>query len=88
MDFNKEFGHWWVDHDRVTIHHRLKIHSYRTLSYRTLNPPICGFTPDVWLSRDQVIIYKNICKTCLNTYTEEEIRDLKQYLIIKKLKGQ
>ncbi len=80
MDFNKEFGHWWINDPSVVSHHRLKKpgNTWR-------QEPVCSIQPNIWVSEDQVIIYKNICKTCLNTYTKKEIKDLKQYLINKKL---
>ncbi len=89
IDFEKEFGHWYeqfspnYDYRENPTHHRLK--STTTSSSR--NPPICGFNNDVWLSKFYPIRYKNICKDCLNTYTKKELNDLKQYLIVKKLKS-
>ena len=82
MDFNNQFGHWYINDSNNPLHHRLKKpgNTWR-------QEPVCSIQPNIWVSKDQIIIYKNICKTCLNTYTEEEIIDLKQYLITKKLMG-
>ena len=86
IDFEKEFGHWFTgpmpsDHPDNSVHHRLKIPANIQR-----NPPMCEFNQNIWLS-DRIIKYNNICKTCLETYTEKEISALKQYLIIKKLKS-
>ena len=78
MNFNNEFGHWYINDKHGPVHHRLK-RPDRT------QEPVCGFRSSVWVSKDYPITYKNICKTCLETYTKEEIKDLKQYLINKKL---
>ena len=84
MDFNNEFGHWYINDRHGPVHHRLKRPDSK-LKWK--HEPVCRIQPHVWLSNDYTIIYKNICKTCLNTYTKEEIIDLKQYLITKKLMG-
>jgi len=86
IDFETEFGHWYDEtmgaNTDNPIHHKLKKNRDNFL-----NPPICGFNNDVWLSKFYPIKYENICKNCLSTYTEEEIIDLKQYLVIKRLKS-
>jgi len=35
----------------------------------------------------QIINFNDICKNCLNTFNVEEIENLKQYLVLRKLKS-
>ena len=84
INFEKEFGHWY-DYTKASItdypiHHRIE----KSNHWRII--PICSHE-EAWLADDQIIKYENICKECLETYTEKEIADLKQYLIVKKLKS-
>ena len=75
MNFNNEFGYpnWLKNMD-------FKYHRYR---YHERATSMCSFKLTLWDFSPTIL--SNICKKCLSTFSEEEIKDLKQYLINKKL---
>ncbi len=75
INFNNEFGYpYWSENMDF------KYHRYR---YPDRAFSMCSFKLILW--DFPPIILSNICKKCLSTFSEEEIKDLKQYLINKKL---
>ena len=77
MNFNKEFGYpYW--RDMSFKFHRYKPQSARSRCSNQLLWEIYFYVPPPTILSD-------ICKKCLSTFSEEEIEDLKQYLINKKL---
>ena len=79
MNFNKEFGYpLWSDFNVEKI-----VFKYHRYKYPERASSMCSFKLTLWdLSPT---IFSTICKKCLSTFSEEEIEDLKQYLINKKL---
>ncbi len=79
MDFNNEFGYpLWSDFNAKKI--VFKYHRYRHYERAS---SMCSFKLTLWDYLPTLL--SDICKKCLSTFSEEEIEDLKQYLINKKL---
>jgi len=51
------------------------------------NRPLCGYCLFLHYEYKNGTQYSNICKKCLKSYSTEEIKLLKYFLIVQKLKG-
>ncbi len=80
MNFNREFGDPKNDYYLSCGN---KIHRFSGITSTNAKCDKWLILYSVW-TKDQMQL-SNICKKCLSTFSEEEIIDLKQYLINKKL---
>jgi len=77
IDFQEEFGY------PLTWKIKAKFHRFN------INKKCQGYNRYTLISikyYKQPISFKEICKKCLSTFTEQEIKDFKFWLIVRKLK--
>ena len=79
INFENELGYpYW---DKTPL---LKYHRYRS---NEAAYSICHHQLLLWDIKDhRILLFNDICKKCLSTFSAEEIEDLKQFLVLRKLR--